>query len=104
MHAQSLRKDGISVKATSSLEMIGYFSDARDSQSFPISLLRAFYRSQGNFIAVVGSLSEGGKARRVKRAMIGSSSLPVYSINARDLFPASISQITSVIGKRATKP
>jgi Zn-dependent M28 family amino/carboxypeptidase len=82
MHAQSLRKDGIKVKAMISLEMIGYFSDASDSQSFPVSLLRAFYPSRGNFIAVIGSLGEGGLARRVKRAMIGSSSLPVYSINA----------------------
>jgi hypothetical protein len=82
MHAQSLRKDGVKVKAMLSLEMIGYFSDASDSQSFPVSLLRAFYPSRGSFIAVIGSLGEGGLARRVKRAMIGSSSLPVYSINA----------------------
>jgi Zn-dependent M28 family amino/carboxypeptidase len=70
-----------------SLEMIGYFSDTPDSQSYPVSLLRAFYPSQGNFIAVVGSLSQGGLVRRVKRAMIGSSSLPVYSINAPRLVP-----------------
>src|SRR4030095_13156360 len=82
VHAQSLRKEGISVKAMLSLEMIGYFSDAPDSQSFPVSMLRAFYPSQGNFIAVVGSLGESGLVRRVKRAMIGVSPLPVYSINA----------------------
>ena len=87
MHAQSLRKDGVKVKAMLSLEMIGYFSDAPDSQSFPVSLLRAFYPSRGNFIAVVGSLGEGGMARRVKRAMIGSSSLPVYSISAPRFVP-----------------
>jgi Peptidase family M28 len=87
MHAQSLRKDGIKVKSMLSLEMIGYFSDATDSQSFPVSLLRAFYPSQGNFIAVVGSLGEGGLARRVKRAMMESSSLPVYSINAPRFVP-----------------
>ena len=87
MHAQSLLKDGVKVKAMLSLEMIGYFSDAPDSQSFPLSLLRAFYPSRGNFIAVVGSLGEGGMARRVKRAMIGSSSLPVYSISAPRFVP-----------------
>ena len=87
VHAQSLRENGISVKAMLSLEMIGYFSDAPDSQSFPVSLLRAFYPSQGNFIAVVGGLSQSGTARRVKRAMIGSSPLPVYSINAPRFLP-----------------
>ena len=87
VHAQSLRKDGVSLKAMLSMEMIGYFNDAPGSQSFPVSLLRAFYPSQGNFIAVVGSLGEGRLARRVKRAMIGSSSLPVYSINAPRFVP-----------------
>lgn len=87
MHAESLRKDGIAVKAMLSLEMIGYFSDAPDSQNFPVSLLRAFYPSQGNFISVVGSIGEGGLVRRVKRAMIASSSLPVYSINAPRFVP-----------------
>lgn len=87
MHAQSLREAGIKVKAMFSLEMIGYFSDASDSQSFPVSLLRAFYPSRGNFIAVISSLGEGAMARRVKRAMIGSSSLPVYSISAPRFVP-----------------
>jgi Peptidase family M28 len=87
MHAQSLRKDGVSVKAMLSLEMIGYFSDRPDSQKFPVSILRAFYPSQGNFIAVVGSFGEGGLARRTKRAMLASSSLPVYSINAPRFVP-----------------
>ena len=87
MHAESLRKDGVAVKAMLSLEMIGYFSDAPDSQNFPVSLLRAFYPSQGNFISVVGSIGEGGLVRRVKRAMIASSSLPVYSINAPRFVP-----------------
>ena len=87
VHAQSLRKEGISVKAMLSLEMIGYFSDAPDSQNFPIALLRALYPSQGNFIAVVGSLGESGLVRRVKRAMIGVAALPVYSINAPRFIP-----------------
>jgi hypothetical protein len=87
VHAQSLRQDGIPVRAMLSLEMIGYFSDAPDSQNFPVSLLRVFYPSQGNFIAVVGSLGEGNLARRVKRLMTETSSLPVYSINAPRFLP-----------------
>jgi Zn-dependent M28 family amino/carboxypeptidase len=40
VHAESLKKQGVRVKAMFSLEMIGYFSDAPDSQAFPLSLLR----------------------------------------------------------------
>lgn len=82
VHAESLKQQGIPVRIMFSLEMIGYFTDAPDSQSFPLALLAAFYPSQGNFITVVGKLDQGLSVRRVKKAMRSASPLPVYSINA----------------------
>jgi Zn-dependent M28 family amino/carboxypeptidase len=82
VHAESLRKQNIRVRAMFSLEMIGYFSDAPNSQHFPVSLLSTFYSSTGNFIGVVGRLSDGLLVRRIKGAMRNASPLPVYSINA----------------------
>jgi len=67
--------------------MIGYYSDAPDSQSFPIGVLSAFYPSKGNFIGVVGRLSDGLLARKVKSAMRNTTPLPVYSINAPQFVP-----------------
>ena len=82
VHAESLRKQNIRVRAMFSLEMIGYFSDAPNSQHFPVAVLSAFYPSTGNFIGVVGRLSEGLLVRQTKAAMRSASPLPVYSINA----------------------
>ena len=87
IHARSLKKRGILVRVMFSLEMIGYFTDAPHSQSFPLSILAAFYPSQGNFIAVVGKLDQGLVVRRVKQAMQSASPLPVYSINAPRFVP-----------------
>jgi Zn-dependent M28 family amino/carboxypeptidase len=87
VHAQSLLKRGVRVRAMISLEMIGYFSDAANSQRFPATILRALYPATGNFIAVVGRLGEGLLVRRVKRAMLDASPLPVYSINAPRFLP-----------------
>ena len=87
VHAESLKKQGVKVRAMLSLEMIGYFSDTPDSQSFPVSLLRALYPSQGNFISVVGGVGDGLLVRRIKRAMRDASPLPVYSINAPRFVP-----------------
>lgn len=87
IHARSLKKQGIPVRVMFSLEMIGYFTDAPHSQSFPVSILAAFYPSQGNFIAVVGKLDQISVVRRVKKAMRSASSLPVYSINAPRFVP-----------------
>lgn len=87
VHAKSLRQQNVSVRAMFSLEMIGYFSDAANSQRFPIGVLSAMYPSTGNFIAVVGRLSDWSLARRTKSAMQGASPLPVYSINAPSVVP-----------------
>lgn len=87
IHARSLRKQNVRVKAMFSLEMIGYFSDSAKSQGFPTTLLQPFYPSKGNFIAVVGRLGEGLLARRVKAAMRAASPLPVYSISAPSFVP-----------------
>jgi len=87
VHAESLRNQNVQVRAMISLEMIGYFSDAPNSQSFPIAVLSAFYPSKGNFIGVVGRLSDGLLARKVKSAMRSAAPLPVYSINAPQFVP-----------------
>ena len=70
-----------------SLEMIGYFNDQADSQHYPVALLKAFYPTRGNFIAVVGKLDQIRVLRRVKAAMVGASPLPVYSISAPRSIP-----------------
>jgi hypothetical protein len=85
VHAESLRQQNVRVRAMFSLEMIGYFSDAPNSQRFPGSVLSAFYPSTGNFISVVGRLGDWSLVRRTKAAMRSASPLPVYSINAPTL-------------------
>ena len=87
VHAQSLQKESASVRAMLSLEMIGYFSDQRSSQHFPAGILSAFYPSTGNFIGVVGRVSDGLLARRVKSAMSQAAPLPVYSVSAPSVIP-----------------
>ncbi len=87
VHARSLRQQGQPVRLMVSLEMIGYFTDAPNSQGFPSPILKLFYPSQGNFITIVGNVGQGGVVRRTKRAMRGASALPVYSINAPRFVP-----------------
>ena len=82
VHADSLRQQNVRVRAMFSLEMIGCFSDAPNSQHFPVGLLSGFYPSTGNYIAVVGRLNDVSLVRRTKAAMRNAAPLPVYSINA----------------------
>lgn len=87
VHANALKKQKIQVRAMFSLEMIGYFSDEPDSQKFPNPILKLFYPSRGNFIAVVGNSGQLGLVRKVKRAMRSTALLPVHSINAPGWLP-----------------
>jgi Zn-dependent M28 family amino/carboxypeptidase len=82
VHAKSLQDAGAKVRLMISLEMIGYFSDAPDTQDFPVSFLSLFYPSKGNFAAVVGNLENGLTVRNIKSEMLKSVPTPVYSINA----------------------
>lgn len=86
VHAKELRERGINVRGVVVLEMIGCFSDAWMSQDFPFPLLRLFYPSRGNYIAVVGRLDQWPFMRELKKNMQGATDLAVYSINT----PASL--------------
>jgi Zn-dependent M28 family amino/carboxypeptidase len=86
-HARSLRAANREVEFMLSLEMIGYFSDKPGSQSYPVAGMSYLYPDRGDFIALVGKLSDFGATRRIKAAMAGGTNLPVYSINAPPLLP-----------------
>ncbi len=81
VHAQVLREQDVPVRLMISLEMIGYFSDVTGSQHFPLPIMKAFYPSEGNFVAVIGKLDTGADVRRVKGVMRNATDLPVYSFN-----------------------
>lgn len=84
-HAKALRAAGHDVSFMLSLEMIGYFSDVPGSQRYPVAAMGYIYPDRGDFIALVGKMSDFSAIRRIKAIMGGASNLPVYSINAPPL-------------------
>jgi Zn-dependent M28 family amino/carboxypeptidase len=86
VYAKSLAESGTAVKLMIALEMIGYFSEEKESQDYPMPLLRLYYPSTGNFIAVVDQLVSR-QAQRMKASMAQTIDLPVYSINAPSFIP-----------------
>jgi Zn-dependent M28 family amino/carboxypeptidase len=87
VHAEALKQEGVRLRVMMSLEMIGYFTDAEHSQSYPGRVLGLFYPSKGNFISIVGKFGQVGILRRVKRAMSEASELPVYSMTGPRFVP-----------------
>ena len=78
-HAKLLDKEKVVVKGAIILEMIGYFSDAPNSQRYPVPAFKLFYPSTGNFISIVGGVGDRNLLATTKKAMQGSAPLPVYS-------------------------
>lgn len=59
VHAQSLVAQNIPVTGMVCLEMIGYFSDEKHSQDYPIPLLSWVYGNKGNYITLVRKFGAG---------------------------------------------
>jgi len=85
-HAASLLAERAEVRAMISLEMIGRFEDAPDTQHIPFPLT-PFYPDRGNFIAIVGRFSDIRLTRKVKGAMRAASPLPVRSLSGPRWIP-----------------
>jgi len=57
IHAHYLKDNNIDVIGMINYEMIGYFTDAPDSQDYPFEAMKYMYPTTGNFIAVVSNES-----------------------------------------------
>lgn len=68
-HAQYLSENDIKVLGMVSLEMIGYFSDEKNSQQYPIKALKLFYGSKGDFITSVQTYRSGKFVKKFNRKM-----------------------------------
>lgn len=86
-YAHGLRKAEVEIEAMICLEMIGFFSDEKNSQRFPSALLKLFYPDEGNYIAVIGSTGDRTLIKQVKGSMKGATDLPVHSMCAPLSFP-----------------
>lgn len=81
VHAASLRRAGVPLRGMLALEMIGFFTSAPDSQAYPAPLLSYLYPKTGHFIALVGTLGQGGFTRIIKKAFASGTALDVRSLN-----------------------
>lgn len=84
VHAKSLYDQGVDVYGMISLEMIGYFSDEKNSQSYPLSIMELVYGDVGNFITIVQKYGNGKFGRRFNALMNEGESLPTRSCKGPD--------------------
>ena len=81
IHAKSLYDSNRQVIGMIGLEMIGYFTDEENSQDYPTSLMKLFYPSKGNFIALVGRFADGALINMI-RGHMEKSAVKVSTLKA----------------------
>lgn len=86
VYAKLARTRGDSIHAMLSLEAIGFYADRKGSQDYP-PLLKPFYPSTGNFIAVVGELSQRKRVHRLVELLAPQLGLPVECAATFGFFP-----------------
>lgn len=84
VHAKSLHDNKVDVMGMICFEMIGYFSEEPESQSFPSPDLAEIYPHVGNFIIVVGINSHREFAQKVHKLMVKNSKIDVQLITFLD--------------------
>ncbi len=82
VHAKSLKEWKVDVGLMIALESIGFYSTEPGSQEYPSFILKPFYPDEGNFIAVVGKVSQMFTVRKVKKLMKRGSDINVQSLSA----------------------
>ena len=88
-HAAALMAKKVPVHSMISIEMIGYFSDAPNSQSFPIPMMQAMYPTVGRFITFVGRPQDAAVIGPMRATFKALGLIPTETVIA----PASIQGI-----------
>jgi Zn-dependent M28 family amino/carboxypeptidase len=78
VYAKRAHERGENIIGMISIESVGYFSDAPESQSYPAAL-RSFYPSTGNFVAFTSNIRSRALLHRCVKSFARHSSLGVES-------------------------
>lgn len=87
VYVKDLKDKSVKVKGAIILEMIGYYSDKRNSQKYPL-LLSLFYPNKANFIAFVGNYPSKKFYNELKSNFKKNSDFPISGILAPGFIPS----------------
>jgi Zn-dependent M28 family amino/carboxypeptidase len=87
VHAKSLSDATQPVLGMISLEMIGYFSDAKRSQNYPLGILKLIYGNKGNFITLVNKFGKGKFAAHFTRKFKQTAKIRTKRFTGPKLLP-----------------
>ena len=82
VHAKSLHDEHSDVYGMLVLEMIGFYSDEKGSQNYPVKPMKAVYGTKGDFILLAKRAGAGTFVNRFSSEFNKTAELPVKNIKA----------------------
>lgn len=85
VHANYLKENNITVKGMICLEMIGYYKDEPNTQTYPIKEMSTIYGNRANFITVVQNEKSGNFGAEIENLMKKQKLIPTVSFKGSSL-------------------
>jgi len=85
--AREAKAAGEKISAMISLEMLGYYSEKKGGQAFPLPLMGLMFSTTPDFIAVVGNLNSAGLVRRIAGSLKRGCDIPVETLATMGFVP-----------------
>ncbi len=82
VYAKECKDRGDNIVAMLSLETIGYYTDAPDSQKFPVAALAMLYPKTGNFLTFIGKMDSREMLTKCASSFIEASKFPTQTLAA----------------------
>lgn len=82
IHATSLADSGRKIELMVCLEMIGYYSNEKKSQTYPLGILNLFYPTIGNFISAIGNYNSAHYTNQICKTINRYTRVPCRSLVA----------------------
>jgi len=79
-HARKLRTRGVDVVAMLNLDMVGYFSDAPNSQRYPVANMGSIVGTRGDFLAVFGRTEDAPLMLKANRVFQEKTSVRIAAV------------------------
>jgi Zn-dependent M28 family amino/carboxypeptidase len=89
-YAKEARRKKENIEAVLCLESLGFYSEKKNSQSYPLGL-NFFYPDKGNFIGITSNFSSAPLLKKIVKEFKNNSSLPIEYLIAPIFFAPAIS-------------
>jgi Zn-dependent M28 family amino/carboxypeptidase len=87
VYAKEAKARNENITAMICLEMVGYYTNKKDGQTFPLPLMSMMFSTTPNFIAVVGNLRSRSLVEKVKNSLLKASRVPVETLTSVSFIP-----------------